>query len=440
MTRFWKMWRQQINWRESLHQIFTRPANEDPIIDGLRGIASLSIILFHSFYGVMFLLKDFDRIVTFLNQIPAALVFLTNTDKAVDLFFTVSGYLMGGALFREMDRSGTINIKSFYLKRIFRIYPLFLVGIIFYGLGSPVNSIKNLIFNLLFIDNFTMKTIIPVGWSLSIEMQFYLVLPFLVFGLWKLRPSSRTIALLTLFLSSFAVILITMIQFPVTYQTPMYQFHPSVVDPAKFLDVVYYQTHTRYGPLILGLIWAWLQFNHPKEAATKHILSRLKRTSGWIAAVCGLILAVGCISFPDYRPSSPQNTEFSPLSNLTFHVLHRGLFVLGVLLTVLYAQRHDGVFARLTRRFLGSNFWRPFSQLVFPIYLFHFPMVAIAGVITLQTINPAAVMTVSMAQLFIIFSLAALLSLILGVFLHVLVEAPAIKIGAQLRRRSKHQV
>ena len=54
-------------------------------------------------------------------------------------------------------------------------------------------------------------------------------------------------------------------------------------------------------------------------------------------------------------------------------------------------------------RFLGARFWRPFSQVVFPIYLFHFPLVAIAGT----------------------------LSLGLGIVLHILIEHPMIRIGAK---------
>ncbi|MBJ7420493.1 MAG: hypothetical protein JHD18_09460, partial [Rhodoferax sp.] len=97
----WFNYRQRVQWRAGLHRVFHRGPQDDPVVDGLRGMASLSIVLFHCFFGAMFLLKDFDRISVFAAQLPAWLGFLANTDKAVDVFFMVSAYLLGGALMRE---------------------------------------------------------------------------------------------------------------------------------------------------------------------------------------------------------------------------------------------------------------------------------------------------------------------------------------------------
>lgn len=441
-----RSYRDQIDWSGTLRQIFIRPPGEDPVIDGLRGIASLSIVLFHSFYGVLFLLKGYDPISSFITQLPPWLGFLTNTDKAVDLFFMVSAYLMGGVLFREMARSGRIAIRRFYLKRLFRIYPLFLLGIAIYAQGNLRQSFKNLIFNLLFIDNFRMKTIIPVGWSLSIEMQFYLILPFLIFGLWRLRESWRLPALQILFIMSFAALAATGLMTPITYETPMHLFHPEKIDPARYLDVIYYQSHTRFGPLILGLCWAWR-----RELEARLPIQQKKNE--FMVALAGIALALVWLYFPPYRIDSWFYADFSPWLNLTCHTLHRGLFCVGVLMAVRFAQRCNAskmpayaatsmttsasVNQRIADwicRFLGARFWRPFSQVVFPIYLFHFPMVAIAGVLTFHTTDLTSVKSVSLMQLFNIFFIAATLSLALGVLLHVTIEQPMIRLGAKFLR------
>ena len=110
----WFNYRQRVQWREGLHRVFHRGPQDDPVVDGLRGMASLSIVLFHCFYGAMVLLKDFDRISAFAAQLPPWLGFLANADKAVDVFFMVSAYLLGGALMRETERSGTIAARDFY--------------------------------------------------------------------------------------------------------------------------------------------------------------------------------------------------------------------------------------------------------------------------------------------------------------------------------------
>ncbi len=437
-------WRAKIDWSGTIRQVFQRPPGEDPAIDGLRGMSSLAIVLFHSFYGVMFLLKSFDRVAAFLDQLPPWLGFVLNTDKAVDVFFMVSGYLMGGALFREMTREGRLDIRRFYVRRLYRIYPLFLLGIAFYAMGNPHQSMKNLIWNLLFIDNFKMKTIIPVGWSLSIEMQFYVVLPFLVYALWRVRERFRIIALGGLFAASFAAVAVTMLMVPVTYQTPFWQFHPEIVDPARFLDVIYYQTHTRFGPLVLGLIWAWLDMRAHRNSRNSEG-GQSPVSPSW--AIAGMALATIWAYFPVYDRNSWYYAHFSPAFNLFCHSAHRGLFCLGVLMTVRFAQGSrlsppTGFVARYLSTginyVLGARFWRPFSQVVFPVYLFHFPMVLIAGVATFRTLDPTSIVTVSMWQVALIFALSSTLALIAGIFLHVLVERPMILAGAERARR--HQI
>ena len=157
MRSAWSSYRQRIQWRAGLHRVFHRGPQDDPVVDGLRGMASLSIVFFHCFYDALFLLKDFDRVSAFAAQLPSWLGFLANADKAVDVFFMVSAYLLGGALMRETDRNGTIAARDFYIRRLFRIYPLFLLGLAAYALGNPELAARNLIYNLLFIDNFQMK-------------------------------------------------------------------------------------------------------------------------------------------------------------------------------------------------------------------------------------------------------------------------------------------
>ena len=83
-------------------------------------------------------------------------------------------------------------------------------------------------------------------------------------------------------------------------------------------------------------------------------------------------------------------------------------------------------------RFLGARFWRPFSQVVFPIYLFHFPMIAIGGIATLQTLDMKSIQSVTIWQVACIFVIAAALSLALGIVLHALVEQPMIRIGQRI--------
>ena len=440
VSSLWSNYRQRIQWRAGLHRVFHRGPQDDPVVDGLRGMASLSIVLFHCFFGAMFLLKDFDRISAFAAQLPAWLGFLANTDKAVDVFFMVSAYLLGGALMREFARKGTIEVRIFYIRRLFRIYPLFLLGLAVYAMGNPGLAAENLIYNLLFIDNFQMKNIIPVGWSLSIEMQFYLGLPLLMGWLMGMTGQGGLRVLQSLFVLSFGPILITALLYPVTYETPFFLFHPQRVAPELFLNVMYFQTHTRIGPLLLGLIWAWVRHRDAGLPAPS--------PRGMVWLLGGAALALVCAYFPPYQQGSWYYQHFSPWFNLAGQVLHRNLFCLGVLLLVLAAQSQgpsawglggmSAAIAAALRGFLGWGLWRPFSQVVFPVYLFHFPMVLVAAILTFQTTDASAIRMISVPQLLCMFGIAASLSLLLGIVLHILIEQPMIDTGhALLRNRAQ---
>lgn len=433
-------YRQCIHWRAGLHRVFHRGPRDDPVVDGLRGMASLSIVLFHCFYGVLFLLKDFDRISTFAAQLPPWLGFLANTDKAVDVFFMVSAYLLGGALMRETDRNGAIAARDFYIRRLFRIYPLFLLGLAVYALGNPGLAARNIIYNLLFIDNFQMKNIIPVGWSLSIEMQFYLILPLLMGWLMRMPGQDGLRILQALFALSFVPVLATALLYPVTYETPFYLFHPQRVAPELFLNVMYFQTHTRIGPLLLGLVWAWVRHQDLALPAPP--------TRGMAWALSGAALALVWAYFPVYQQDAWYYQYFSPWLNLAGQVLHRNLFCLGVLLLVLFVQaggtathtlrRPHAAVAGALRGFLAFGLWRPFSQVVFPVYLFHFPMVLIAAILTFQTTDASTIGMISVSQLLCMFGVAASLSLLLGIALHIFIEQPMIDTGhALLRKRAQ---
>ena len=63
-----------------------------------------------------------------LNATPGLLVTVREYGwLGVDIFFVLSGYLIGTQLFKEITRTGAVDFKSFYLRRAFRIFPAFWV-------------------------------------------------------------------------------------------------------------------------------------------------------------------------------------------------------------------------------------------------------------------------------------------------------------------------
>lgn len=104
----------------------------------------------------------------------------------VDLFFVLSGFLISGLLFNEFDRTGTLDLKRFWLRRGMKIWPSYFLT---YGAAMMLTIIatgnlgllKSKASNYIFIQNY-----MPNGarwnhsWSIAIEEHFYLTLPVLL--------------------------------------------------------------------------------------------------------------------------------------------------------------------------------------------------------------------------------------------------------------------
>jgi peptidoglycan/LPS O-acetylase OafA/YrhL len=99
----------------------------------------------------------------------------------VDLFFVLSGFLVGGLLFREVARSGRVDAKRFLSRRAFKIWPLYFVYIFveigLFGHRGGWHFPMELLPNLLHLQNY-LGTPLGHTWSLAVEEHFYLLLAF----------------------------------------------------------------------------------------------------------------------------------------------------------------------------------------------------------------------------------------------------------------------
>ncbi len=119
----------------------------------------------------------------------------------VDLFFVLSGFLIGGLLISELERTGRIDVKRFLIRRGLKIYPLYFVfiGYLLFmptakallGSGDPFATFAyewgRYWPNLLFLQNYIGPN--PAGhtWTLAVEEHFYIMLPFAIVGLVALK-------------------------------------------------------------------------------------------------------------------------------------------------------------------------------------------------------------------------------------------------------------
>ncbi|PSL44750.1 peptidoglycan/LPS O-acetylase OafA/YrhL [Chitinophaga niastensis] len=188
----------------------------------------------------------------------------------VDLFFVLSGYLIAGQLFRTIAKGKAIDLKTFFLKRFFRIIPVYLVVLSLYFFIPAFRereALSPLWKFLTFTQNFGLDLshhgTFSHAWSLCIEEQFYLLLPFLVTGFVYFKAGKKGFYLVVLlFLAGFAIRLIS--------------WNKWVVDANDFVMAwyqwIYYPTYCRLDGLLTGVSVAGLYqfFPHIKNIVSKY--------------------------------------------------------------------------------------------------------------------------------------------------------------------------
>lgn len=105
----------------------------------------------------------------------------------VDLFFVLSGFLVGGLLFKEWRLNSSLDVKRFLIRRGFKIWPPYLIYIVFATawyvvmgtFGSAKSALLLMLPNFLHLQSYVL-TPLPHTWSLAIEEHFYLALPFVL--------------------------------------------------------------------------------------------------------------------------------------------------------------------------------------------------------------------------------------------------------------------
>lgn len=168
-------------------------------------LPELDVLRFFAFFGVFFCHLPAPFALKFFDS-PGAIGALGKAGAfGVDLFFTLSGYLITSLLLRERDESGDINLKAFYARRTLRIWPLyyFSIGLAFLLTQLPASFASgpqlygNLFapmkpgayfFMAIFLYNFNFNSTLLTNpppfmgllWSISVEEQFYFFWPWFV--------------------------------------------------------------------------------------------------------------------------------------------------------------------------------------------------------------------------------------------------------------------
>lgn len=307
-----------------------------PDIDGLRALAVLSVVLFHAFP----------------EWIHGGFI-------GVDIFFVISGYLISSIIFKGLE-TNSFSFKDFYIRRIKRIFPaliIVLISCLIFGwfalLANEYQQLGKHVFGAsAFTNNFmfwaesgyfdsdaSTKPLLHL-WSLSVEEQFYLLWPLLLWGVYKWRTHLGKI-LLALTIS------FTFLHF--------YIFHPDRV-------AAFYAPYARFFELLIG---AYIAHHHlkPRKKPTNPLLKRFKS----IQSIIGLVLILTGIQI------ITKESHFPGWYALLSPVLGSALII---------GSSKDA----LLNRYLFSNKIMVWIGLIsYPLYLWHWPLLSFGYIVESQT-------------------------------------------------------
>ncbi|MDX5585079.1 MAG: acyltransferase [Aureibaculum sp.] len=159
-------------------------------LNSLRGLAALSIVIFH--------VRGIPKL-----QIPESMNFVNNYfGLAVPLFFVISSFSLFLSTYHRVGDDSWV--KSYFIKRFFRVAPLFYAMIVVYLMFFYVGfnksySIEEIILNITFIYNLIPgkhESIVWAGWTIGVEMLFYLIVPYMLI---TARTLNKSIILCVIF-------------------------------------------------------------------------------------------------------------------------------------------------------------------------------------------------------------------------------------------------
>ena len=221
-----------------------------------------------------------------LLRVPLKLLFEAGW-MGVDLFFVLSGFLVAGLLFREVQEHGQIHIKRFLIRRGLKIYPGFYVLIgatvgvaILQGWNLPWKRILSEVF---FVQNYH-QGLWNQTWSLAVEEHFYLLLPLLLLVLlrWNRHKTDPLSAIPYVYAVMAAGLLLLRLM---TAWRASFQF----VDVGTWCYRHLTPTHLRMDSLMLGVLLSYLHQFHGESLAAwvKH-----RRAPLCVAALCAFAMTM----------------------------------------------------------------------------------------------------------------------------------------------------
>lgn len=258
-----------------------------PSLDGIRAIAVLAVMIYHS-----------------------AVPWLPGGFLGVDVFFVLSGFLITSLLLQEVEKTGGIDFKRFYLRRIRRLVPAFLAVILVSALlillfaqDSAAKYREDVLASMLYVNNWwnifgDQSYFEAIGrppmlqhlWSLAVEEQFYLIWPAVLLFTFRrrLRDGVRRVAIIGTFASTALMAILSLLM-----------SMPGDNDPSR----LYFGTDTHAMTILAGaaLATAWRPKSLPKKLAPQPTMVLTAIGAGALALMAWFFINVTDDSAALYR-------------------------------------------------------------------------------------------------------------------------------------------
>lgn len=253
------------------------PKGRNEQLDMLRGIAIMLVLFHHVFAAPTY----------YPGWAIATIAFVRSVGwMGVDLFFVLSGFLVSGLIFSEVQKSNGFKPARFLIRRGFKIYPSYYLMLSVTVLAIPgffleANNKKFILYALVFLQNYhldlltnCLRATLLHTWSLAVEEHFYFGLTILATILLKYKKGLSWMPAIALCLCLVVPILRIV----------------TCIHPPACLEFTYFATHLRIDALSFGVLLSYAHHYH-KERLIKFVLDNAN-----VLTILAVICLAPCIT------------------------------------------------------------------------------------------------------------------------------------------------
>ena len=432
------------SWYSNTQKMFTVKTSPEPldILNGVRFFATCNVVLGHVIvFQLGFPWKNGNAFFDIMESPSVALIY--NGLYSVDLFFWLSGFLMGYLILTELVRKdGQIGWGLLYFHRYWRIVPtvafmmFFTItlgqylgnGPLWYRFDMSGQCDQYWWTNLTFLINFVPDGLgnqcVGVTWFLANDFQFFLITPPIMFLYYKYgrKVGWALLSILGLIsiICSFAI-------------NAFYGYSVCMAGGGNmtFFQNEYTKPYVRVGPYAIGVAMGWIFFTYYHYKKTKEVfdiwaLTIARAITGNVYIRYGVffgglglynfILFIQHSAYADVRNGF---TNWNSGETVMFLGTHR--FLIGIALSAILMPVLLGRMPFL-REFLGAAVFAPLAKMCFCVYLMHITVLFCILTSTETSVHFSALQSACLTILTI------LISFFVGYATSMLVEAPCMNL------------